>query len=292
MINKTQTNDAIQSNEVEIVFSEHRKQRKQEQFNRQKPRLFFFSFLILIISLFGFYLLSDYSKVQRIIIEGNYLLSNEEIQELTDISYDDIWLFVNQSKINEIGQKNPLIDEITIEKKPQCLLVLHVKEKKVIGYRYLDYPELITDEGECIPLEDNQNHLLSRLPLIVGFNQMLTEEELNSDEPTLIKKLAKAMSAVDSIRIEMIAEIHQYEYSYDQNGILCIMQDGNEIYGSMYSMEMLNSYNQVASALVKKKNCIYIDEMSGNPYVSLCPEEQEALEAAQENEENDKKADE
>jgi len=292
VIEKNEFNDTMQSDEIEIVFSEHRKLRKQEQFNKKKPKLFFFAILIFIVISFFLYFVSDFSKIKGITVNGNYLFTEQDIMDLTKINHDDIWLFLRQSQLNKLCEENPLIESITLEKNVDHTVNLIVKEKKMIGYRYLDIPELISSAGECIPLKENQNHLISRLPLIVGFNQTLTEEEQIAGEPSLIEKLAKAMSSVDSIRIEMIAEIHQFAYSYDQNGILCIMQDGNKVYGSMYSMEMLNSYNQVASALVKKQNCIYIDEMSGNPYVSLCPEEIEALEAMKEKEENDKKADE
>ena len=65
------------------------------------------------------------------------------------------------------------------------------------------------------------------------------------------------------------------------------MKDGNRLFTSYYSVDILNKYNGISSANKKVNACIYIDEFSKNAYTSICPEQQEALDKA-EQEEKDK----
>ncbi len=274
---KKQSDQAVSS--VDRVFEEHRRALLRSQFKKMRFRIFLAAMLSGFLLIFAVYLSSDRSKIQGIRIRGNRWLQEDEILKLTGINENSRSLFLFESLIRQTAQNHPLIDSISIHQNDAGVVEIEVEEKQLVGYRYLTIPEILTAEGELIEMTDELSFLLSRLPLIIGFDAALTEEEMEKGELSQIQQLAKALKKVNPEKIEMISEIHQISFSYDDCAILCIMQDGNEVYGSFYSISVLNRYNEVASALPQKKNCIYIDEMSGNPYTSLCPEEQAQKEA-------------
>lgn len=269
-------NKDIQIDSVERVFEEHRQKQARKDFKKKKRKIFLLACFFGLVCSFFIYFISDASKIKGIEVEGNHWLSSERIIELSGLSENSRNLAVFSLLVENKINKEPLIQSSSISFNDQGIVTIEIQEKEVIGYRYLDKPEMITKEGSLVEMSNEYTSFLSKIPLVTGFYD---------EEDILIQKLAKAFATVDQKKIEQIAEIHQVNYSYDEYGILCIMQDGNKVYGSFYSMEMLNSYNEVVSALKGKKSCIYIDEMSGNPYTSLCPEELEA-EKNQENYEN------
>lgn len=272
---------------VDQVFERHKKVTLNSQFKRSKSRLFLAAMITGMVLIFTVYLLSDQSKIAGVQVEGNQYLSTQEIMSITGINENSRSLFVFESLIQNTAKKHPLIQDVTIKEDAQGVIQILVTEKELVGYHYLSNPQILTKEGELIEMSDDLMFLITRIPLIVGFNANGSETEEN--ELSLLQRLAKAMKAVDSSKIQMISEIHQYSYSYDENGILCRMQDGNRVYGSFYSIGVLNDYNKIASALPQKKNCVYIDEMTKNPYTSLCPEEQQALEEQQKEQEEKEK---
>lgn len=265
---------------VERVFEEHRAKQIKKDFRKKKRKIFLLACLFGFLSAFLIYFLSDASKIKGIEVEGNHWLSDDKIIELSGLSENSNSLLIFDLLIQKNLSKEPLITSSSVSLSNQGIVTIEVKEKELIGYRYLDKPEMITKDGTLIEMSNEYASFLSRIPLITGFYD---------EDGALIQKLAKAFSEVDQKKVEQIAEIHQVTYSYDEYGIQCIMQDGNEIYGSFYSMEMLNSYNEVVSALKGKKSCIYIDEMSGNPYTSLCPDELKELENQENIDENSEK---
>lgn len=265
---------------VERVFEEHRAKQIKKDFRKKKRKIFLLACLFGFLSAFLIYFVSDASKIKGIEVEGNHWLSDDKIIELSGLSENSNSLLIFDLLIQKNLSKEPLITSSSVSLSNQGIVTIEVKEKELIGYRYLDKPEMITKDGTLIEMSNEYASFLSRIPLITGFYD---------EDGALIQKLAKAFSEVDQKKVEQIAEIHQVTYSYDEYGIQCIMQDGNEIYGSFYSMEMLNSYNEVVSALKGKKSCIYIDEMSGNPYTSLCPDELKELENQENIDENSEK---
>lgn len=265
---------------VERVFEEHRAKQIKKDFRKKKRKIFLLACLFGFLSAFLIYFVSDASKIKGIEVEGNHWLSDDKIIELSGLSENSNSLLIFDLLIQKNLRKEPLITSSSVSLSNQGIVTIEVKEKELIGYRYLDKPEMITKDGTLIEMSNEYASFLSRIPLITGFYD---------EDGALIQKLAKAFSEVDQKKVEQIAEIHQVTYSYDEYGIQCIMQDGNEIYGSFYSMEMLNSYNEVVSALKGKKSCIYIDEMSGNPYTSLCPDELKELENQENSDENSEK---
>ena len=262
---------------VDEVFEKHRSDVRRNRFLTNKVKVFVLAvFTGFVLITFGF-LLSPASKVRGFDIEGNYFLHEDDVLELSGISSESRYLFVFDSVAENRLLSSPLIQSAQVSVRNDGTVDIVIEEKVILGYRYKTYPELVFQDGTLMELSNDYSYLYSQIPLIVGFNEEMGD-------------FAKAFENIPQKRIASISEIHRYAYSYDPNGLEFVMKDGNRFFASFYSVDVINQYNGVASALTEKKVCLYADENSGNVYKSLCPEEQAALEA--ENLENPEEDDE
>lgn len=260
---------------VDEVFEKHRSDVQKTRFVTNKVKVFVLSVITGFILISIGFLASDASKVRGYEIDGNYFLKDEEILQLAGISETSRYLFVFDTVSENRLLASPLVESCEVTVKNDGIVSISLKEKVILGYRYKTYPEVIFQDGTTLELSNDYAYLYAEIPLIVGFN----------DD---ISAFAKAFEKLPQKRIASISEIHRYEYTYDPNGLEFVMKDGNRFFASFYSVDVLNQYNGVASALTSKHVCLYADENSGNVYKSLCPEEAAALEALEaENAEQD-----
>ena len=255
---------------VDQVFQKQKRISGALRFKQNRFRLFFSAIFSGLILIFAFYLFSDFSKIKGVQINGNYYITDKEIMKIVGIDKNTRSLFLFEGLIQRFGQKHPLIQDLSLMELADGSVKIDVIEKQPVGYRYVTKPQILTSNGELIEMDKELEFLILQVPLIVGFE---SEDDLS------LKMLAKALASIDPNKIEFISEVHQYSYSYDGNGIRCVMRDGNEVFGSFYSILVINEYNQIASVLPSERVCIFIDEMSLNPYTSFCPDEQTPLEA-------------
>lgn len=249
---------------VDKVFEQHRFDVLRGRFLSNKVKVFVLAMIsgFALVSI-GF-LLSSASKVRGIQIEGNYFLSEKQVLELSGITQNSRYLFVFDSVAQDRLNASPFIEDSEVTVRKDGSVLIDVKEKVILGYRYKKYPEIVFGDGTLMELSNEYSSLYAQIPLIVGFNDEMEE-------------FADAFKHVPQKRIASISEIHRYEYTYDPNGLELIMKDGNRFFASFYSCDVINQYNGVASALTEKNVCLYADENSGNVFKSLCPEEAEAL---------------
>ncbi len=269
---------------VENVISDHKKNKKTNEFKVYQFQVYLVALFSGFILLFCLYMVSDLSKLKGYIIEGNYYVDDETIVDLLGIDNNNTRLFVFENRLENILNTHALIESTDISIDNQGILTIHITEKKIVGYRYIDEPELISRSGELIDMQQEFVQLVSMLPLIEGFEMLPVKTDDNFDDYELAQTsyylLMENLGDLSVSNIEQISEIHQYKYSYDDYGVLCVMKDGNYVYTSLDALSMLEKYNSVASHLPDKKNCLYVDEITQNVSHQLCPEEIEALEDA------------
>src|SRR5699024_874669 len=74
------------------------------------------------------------SEVKHIEVEGNQVLSEEEVIEAGEVEYDtNIWSVSKKKTVNSL-QENPVIDSVKVERKLPQTLRIQLKENRVIGY--------------------------------------------------------------------------------------------------------------------------------------------------------------
>ena len=227
---------------------------------KPKFRYFLIGILIGIVIISIVYLLSNKSNIQGITIKDNVYLKDEEIIKISGLNDDDKYIFVNASKIENAIKDNPLVDSCTVTKCDDQSIEISVVEKKIIGYTYEDNENVLVLENDYrIPLDKNNLHLIGKAPLIEGFQK---------DDILLIER---NLADVDYRMINEVSEIHLFPGLKFQNHEL-IMRDGNYIFTSVYGLDVLNKYYDIVSSYEADGNkCYYVEDISGNVYISACP---------------------
>ena len=233
---------------------------------RIKKRYFFISVFISLFVISLIYLLSDSSRIYRIVVSGNVYLSDEKIIEISGISTNDRYIFVNSGNVENRIKDNSIIDNCKVEVCKNRLVKISIVEKKIIGYSYEDENNvLILEDDSRVILEKKDLYLIEKVPLIEGFTK---------DSIILIEKNLKD---VDYRTINEISEIHYYPALRFQNHEL-IMRDGNYIFTSVYGLPLINRYYEMESSYTSEGNkCYYIEDISRNAYTSACPWQEEAV---------------
>lgn len=242
------------------IIKEKRTARIESHNEKNRFKLFFLGILFCLILIAVTYLLSNNSNVSKILCAGNIYLNEEDIIELSGISLDDKYVFVNTNNAVNNIKKSLLIEDCTVEKKQDRTIEINIKEKKAIGYCFEDNENLlILSDDTRVPLNKQNLYLISKVPLIEGFTKekiILIENNFND---------------LDVDMINEISEIHYYPQLKFQDHEV-IMRDGNYVFTSVYGLKLINKYYDVVSSYHSDKNeCYYVEDISGNIYLSACP---------------------
>lgn len=230
------------------------------KYEKSKRNLLILSVALSLIIIGALYLLLPVSNIGDINVDGNIYLNTEDIIKDSELIKTNKYIFVNKRTIEEKIKTNVLIDSCKVEKLDDRSIHISVKEKKIIGYTYEDEQSvLVVNDDSRIVLSKDNLYLIGCVPLIEGFDK---------DKLILIEK---NLSDVDYRTINEISEIHYYPSLKFQDHEI-IMRDGNYIFTSVYGLNLLNKYHDMASTIsTDKHNCYYVEDISGNAYVSACP---------------------
>ncbi len=93
--------------------------------------------------------------------------------------------------------------------------------------------------------------VIANYPVIDGFSK--------KERQNLAKAFSYKGSEVTQEIIAMIAEISPHKESYDDHMVKFVMQDGNKIYSSYESVQLLNAYKKTLKNLKKDHVCFVMD---------------------------------
>ena len=209
------------------------------------------------------YFISDASNIYRIAIDGNYYLSEKDILELSGIDDRSKYLFTIPFVVEKRIKENSIIEDCHVSLLDNRLVRIEVKEKKIVGYALENgLYVLVMADGERSGLNNENLYLITRLPLIEGFD----DQEM--------KQIQKYLGECDRAVIDQISEIHKFPQLKYQN-LELVMADGNFIFTSVYGLNILEKYYDIESSYVSdRKQCYYFEDISGNAYTSACPWEE------------------
>ena len=242
-------------------FLNERKSAKNEiKYNRTKRINLLISVILSITIIAVIYLLLPVSNIYRIAVDGNIYLRSEDIIKDSGISTSSKYIFVNTTRVENNIKNNALIDECHVELLDDRIVRINVVEKKAIGYTFEENENvLVLADDSRLVLNKENLYLIEYVPLLEGF----TKEQL-----ILIEK---NFSDVDYRLINEISEIHYYPLLKFQDHEI-IMRDGNYMFTSVYGMNLINRYHSMASTYNDEINrCFYVEDISGNAYISACP---------------------
>ena len=209
------------------------------------PFLLFILIIAILVLIFEIFL--D-SKTKNIIIEGNDILSDQQIIRLAEIEDYPSFYKTMSSSIERKIKENPWIKQVNVKKEFYHVLVIEVEE----------YKALFEKNNGKIVLENEEEVTLDRtLPYSIP---RLTTEVSEEQYKSLIKKIQE----VDEGVRQKISEISYVPNDYDKDRFLLYMDDGNSVYLTLTKFDMINYYNDVLPQLDGRKGYLYLD--SGNHF--------------------------
>ena len=187
--------------------------------------------------------------IKNIYIDGNNILSDNEIIELSSLSNYPSFLLTKSTDIKNKLKSNPYIENVKIKKKLGNIIELHIKEYTPIC---INANQLILSNGN--KLDNTYN--LSDIPT-------LTNE---IEDKKIYQKFVKKFTIIDKNILRQISEIEYQPVEVDKERFLLYMNDGNLVYITLTKINTLNKYNQIKDKLENHLGIIYLD--SGN-YVDI-----------------------
>ena len=193
------------------------KQRKKKKLKRKVKILFVVCLLIIL----AFYLISDYSKVKSIHISGNSLTEKEEILEHITISQSSYYMFMNTHKIEKQIKLLPAIKEATVQCDWVGNIKIEVQEAQPIAYAKInkDIYE-INNIGNIIKTTDQDRiSLLKSLPYVSEFK-----------EEKLLKQFAEGFKDVPTLMQNEISDIILSPQRGDETRLKCLLKGDKILY--------------------------------------------------------------
>lgn len=244
-------------------FEEERKRKKEllrRKKRRKRVRMTRISLvIILVLSVFFLYFMSEGSKVKSIRVENHSYLTDEYILELANLDYNSRYWLVISPIVKMKLESNPCIRKASVKHVNDHGLVVRIEEEKGIGYYWTDELNLVLETGKVIEMSKEFYSSLKNLPLI--------KDGTSKEE---IELLVEQMSKVDQKVISNITEIWNYTSSYDANMVRFLMADGNQVFASKDSIPLLTNYLSIAKSIKKKNACLVLDMPTSSAYTKSC----------------------
>lgn len=257
----------ISYDHVERIIESRRRRADEAAFRRHQGRIVRWAVITGILFIGIAYFLLPVSRISSVRIEGNSMLSDAYVRSLAQVTENDRFYLTVPFLVSSRLEKDPMIASAETEMLSDQTVCITVTEKKVIGYRYVTSPEVVFADGTVTELKSEYLDLIARVPLIIGF-----------EDDGELKKLADAFSGIDQDVIEDMAEVSEYSLSYDPSAIKVLMRTGGYFIGSYYSMENINSYNEVYALMSDHSKCLFSLEGQAKVAQQVCPWNEEAEE--------------
>lgn len=198
---------------IEDRIPKLKEQRKKKANRRIVTLLFLFFMLILSILYFN----SPYSKIGEIHVEGNYLVTKEEIISLSNLTDKTVLFNLNKAEIAERILTIPTIKDVEISMRFPNKVTLTIEEQKILGY--------LQENGTISPFLENgivvkQNP--TNAPTIGPVLQNFNDSNIRS-------LLADALKEMPEEIRHSISEIIYTPKETDEYSITAFMNDGNEV---------------------------------------------------------------
>lgn len=267
--------EKIPMESAQVILDKRKQIRKKIKNKGIKNRLFLLGVIFTIVLMSVMYFFSEASNVYKVHVVGNNYVSKDEIIAYSKIKKNSKYLFVQDFLVTQNVNKHPFIVNSYVTHERYNVINIEVVERKPFAYRVSDEIIVYTTDYKEIVVEF-ENELLARLPMIAGF-----------EDEEVMKEVGKSFDEVKEHIISSIALITQYPQSYDQNMMQLLMRDGNTVFVSIFSTEVLNQYFDIISSVEGVNNCIFIEDISKNAYKSICP-----WDNLEENKETEEKTDE
>lgn len=250
-----------ESTSIDFFNRKIKKSRLEKQMRRRKKFLKIGVVLSVVVGLLVVYFSMSISRVQTINVTGNRYLDKADVIAQSGVTTADYLLAALPFVVENRLKSNPLIEGVSVKWDfVKRIVQIDIVEKRLFGYRYDDVPYILFMNHQRIPMDKDTLKLLPYLPFINGFEAA----ELEND-------LIDSFVDVEEKMMNHIAEIFQYQTSYDDKMLRIVMRDGNQVFTTLQTVDVINYYYEIVAGLKVKQACIFIDEITRQAYTSSCP---------------------
>lgn len=214
--------------------------------NKKVFKLIIIVLLLIVVSYFLYNL-----RIKNIYVEGNTLLTDQEIIELANIeNYPKVFKYSNNSIIKKI-KMNPIIKDVKVNKNLFGKISITIEENNLLLKNQIDNTIYLSNL-KTIP-DDNK---------VVGIPSLT-----NYVEENILNDFLSKLNEVDKDILRKISEITYAPSQYDKDLFLLYMNDLNYVYITTKRLLNINNYDDIALKLEGKKGILYLD--SGNHFEIL-----------------------
>lgn len=238
----------------QYYFNEHdenqtqllRKNRKKKKLKRKIKIVI----VLLLLLLVAGYFISDYSRVQTIVIEGQQEVSKEEILDTISVHKGDVLLFVNTGHVEDEISQLPFIKKVRVTKSLLGSVRIEIVEAQKVAYCVIGKKTYVIDELGNVSETKDQDLItsLQATPRITQFKDL-----------KLLKQFAKEYVKIPEIVKSQTSDILYDPQKADETRLKFIMDDGKILYLRIEDMadQLNNRYDYVANKEAFKNKCVF-----------------------------------
>ena len=215
---------------------------------KEKKKINFKKIIIFIIIILIIYILIKCFlnvRTKNIVILNNNYYSDEKIIETASLEKYPKFILLNKNRIINKLKKLDLIEDVKVYKKWGFILKIDVKEKKILYF--------IRSENKYM-VSDNNTYQLDD---VIGYPTLINYVPENIE-----KSFVKELSKIDTNIINLVSEIEYSKTEFDDKRFRLYMNDGNEVYITVFKTNLLNKYIDIIKKIDNKNGILYLD--SGN----------------------------
>jgi cell division protein FtsQ len=252
-------NSQIQS--VDAMIAKRKAYNKLVKRNRWLKRLAVFLLTCALVFLSYAYIVTPMSKVNRIEISGNHLLSKQELLETLQVNLDSTLYALDLVTLNSALRKIDLVESGQVSLQNHNTIQIQLVEKRGVAF-YLTAQGtiMLTDKAEFITMTPNRLLMNMNLPLI-----------FNMEETADLESLALVLGTLNDEILVNISEIHKERVAYNEPQLRLMMQEGNTVFAPLSALTALDKYLQVVKMTNEKNSCFTIADISFSLVKQACP---------------------
>lgn len=178
--------------------------------------------------------------IRNIYIEGNTILSDQEIIDLVGIQHYPSIFSKTSKEMEKKLEKNIYIKKATVKKKKLKEIDIKIEENYPLFYDSSKGVTILKDKRESSQELD--------APYLMNY---ITD--------TIYNEFLDKMSQIDFSILKRISEIKYDPNSVDEERFLFTMNDGNYVYLTLIHLEKINNYVDILKNFENKKGILYLD---------------------------------
>lgn len=209
-------------------------------------KLFLIILLLAVISVLSVYLISSWSAVKEIEVNGNVNLEKEEILERSGIKEGNKMYLLQTNKAEENIKVLPIVEKINVEREWPNKVVIDVEEYEIVGF--------VESHRNYYPVLENKR-------VLRGFH-MAPENApiIHFFEGKEFDGLVDSLNDVNPEILRTISEIYYRPHDESYKRIQVLMNNGQEIIADYTTFgEKINYFEGMSNAIGDKSGVIDLE---------------------------------